>query len=50
MFDVINIVAINGNIFIQFICFASELNLYYGQLFIHVQFHVRIMKLAYVCS
>ena len=27
MFDVINIVARNGNIFIQFICFASRLNL-----------------------
>ena len=50
MFDVINIVAINGNIFIQFICFASGLNLYDGQLFIHVQFHVHIIKLAYVCS
>ena len=50
MFDVINIVAINGYIFIQFICFASGLNLYDGQLFIHVQFHVHIMKLAYVCS
>ena len=49
LFDVINIVAINGNIFIQFICFASGLNLYDGQLFIHVQFHVHvIMKLAYV--
>ena len=36
LFDVINIVAINGNIFIQFICFASRLNLYDGQLFIHV--------------
>ena len=35
MFDVINIVAINGYIFIQFICFASGLNLYDGQLFIH---------------
>ena len=46
MFDVNNIVAINGNIFIQFICFASGLNLYDGQLFIHVQFHVHIMKLA----
>ena len=50
LFDVINIVAINGNIFIQFICFASGLNLYDGQLFIHVQFHVHKMKLAYVCS
>ena len=50
MFDVINIMAINGYIFIQFICFASELNLYDDQLFIHVQFHVCIMKLAYVCS
>ena len=48
MFDVINIVAINGNIFIQFICFASGLNLYDSQLFIYVQFHVHIMKLAYV--
>ena len=46
MFDVINIVAINGNIFIQFICFASGLNLYDGQLFKHVQFNVHIMKLA----
>ena len=42
MLDVINIVAINGNIFIQFICFASRLNLYDGQLFIYVQFHVHI--------
>ena len=50
LFDVINIVAINGNIFIKFICFASGLNLYDGQLFIHVQFHVNKMKLAYVCS
>ena len=50
MFDVINVVAIKGYIFIQFICFASGLNLYDGQLFIHVQFHVHIMKLAYVCS
>ena len=50
LFDVINIAAINGNIFIQFICFASGLNLYDGQLFIHVQFHVHTMKLAYVCS
>ena len=50
MFDAIKIVAINGNIFIQFICFASGLNLYDGQLFIHVQFHVHVMKLAYVCS
>ena len=33
-----------------FICFASGLNLYDGQLFIHVQFHVHIMKLAYVCT
>ena len=33
-----------------FFCFASGLNLYDCQLFIHVQFHVRIMKLAYVCS
>ena len=47
MFVVINIVAINGNIFIQFFCFASGLNLYDGQLFIHVQFHVHIMKLTY---
>ena len=50
MFDVINIVAINGYIFIQFICFPSRLNLCDGQLFIHVQFHVHVMKLAYVCS
>ena len=50
MFDVINIVAINGNFFIKLICFASGLNLYDGQLFIHVQFYVRIMILAYVCS
>ena len=50
MFNVINIVAINCNIFIQFICFASGLNLFDAQLFIHVQFHVHIMKLAYVCS
>ena len=48
IFDVINIVAINGNIFIQFICYPSGLNLYDGQIFIHVQFHVHIMKLAYV--
>ena len=50
LFDVINIVAINRNIFIQFICFASELNLYDGHLCIHVQFHVHIMKLAFACS
>ena len=52
MFDVINIVAINGYrpIFIMFIFIASGLYLYDGQLFIHVQFHVHIMKLAYVCS
>ena len=50
MFDVINILAINGYIFIQFICFASGLNQYDGQLFIHVQFPVHIMKLEYVCS
>ena len=51
-FDVIDIVAINYNIFIQLICFSSGLNLYDGQLFIHVhvQFHVHIMKLVYVCS
>ena len=42
LFDVINIGAINGNIFMQFICFASGLNVYDGQLFIHKQFHVRI--------
>ena len=34
MFDFINIVAIKGNIFIQFIFFASGLNLYDGQLYI----------------
>ena len=50
LFDVTSIVAINGNIFIQFNFFASGLNLYDGQLSIHVQFHVRRMKLAYVCS
>ena len=50
MFDIINIVAINSYIFIQFICFASGLNLYDGQSFIHVQFHAHIMKLAYVGS
>ena len=35
MFDVINIVAINDNIFIQFICFASGLNLYDGHLYMY---------------
>ena len=50
MFDVINIVARNGYIFIHFICFTSGLNLYDGQLFIHVQLHLHIMKLAYACS
>ena len=46
MFDVINVVAMNR----QYFHFASGLNLYDGQLFIHVQFHVRIMKQAYVGS